>query len=307
VPAGLHDGAGPRNVSRISCGRVRENVILTCTRPWTRLVLAREAGAATRDRNRGPAAAPEDAVDGADVEAALDEASRGGVVPAAAGGADGTLGAGRGGVGVGVGGTETVGAGTGAGIVGAGTVGAGTVGAGTVGAGTVGTVTVGTVTVGVVTVGTVTVGTVTVGTVSVGTSSVGFDAPTACAATSPSTGRATATSTVRVRTSPQNTRIHSSNGRLPQRDTPRLTTRWAQTTTRLASWPRALAPEAERWGSGAWRHTAPSALPPTLSDSPNRSDEQWRRHTIRTIIDPRWRGVEPAKMSMCSPARSAHG
>ena len=185
-------------------------------------MLAREAGAATRDRDCGPAAAPEDAVDGADVEAPLDEASGGGVVPPAAGGVDGTVGTGRGGVGVD--GTETVGAGTvgagtGAGIVGKGTVGAGTVGAGTVGAGTVGTGIVGPGKVGTVAVGTLTVGTVTVGTVSVGTSRVGFDAPTACAATSPSTGRATATSTVRLRTSPQHTRIHSSNGRTPSRDT----------------------------------------------------------------------------------------
>ena len=216
VPTGRHEGAGSRSVNWIICGRVRENVILTCTRPCTRLILAREAGAATRDRDRRPAKTPADPVDLADVEEppdsepVPDEVPCCVVVPAAAGGVDGTLVTGGS---VGAGGRGTVGAGT----VGAGAVGAGTVGAGTVGAGRLGVVTVGTVTVGTVTVGTETVGAGNVGTVTVGRAAAGFAAPTACAATSPRTGRATAASTMKLRS--PNARIHSSNGRTPQRDT----------------------------------------------------------------------------------------
>lgn len=185
VPAGRHEGDGPRNVSSITCGRCSENLILTCTRPWTRLVLARKAGPATRD-GRGPAAAP---AGGGDVEApegepAPEDVPRAGAVPPTADGVEGTPVTGRGGAGVG---TETVGAGTvgaGTGVVGTGTVGAG---AGIVGAGTLGTGRL-----GVETVGTGIVGTGRVGAVTVGSSTAGFAAPSACAATSPRAGRASA-------------------------------------------------------------------------------------------------------------------
>ena len=176
VPAGRHEGAGPRNVSWIICGHGRENVILTWSCPCTRLVLAREAGAAARARDAGPAAAP---VGGADVEAAPggepapDDVPPVGVVPTA-GGVEGTLVTGRGGVG----GTETVGAGAvGTGRLGVETVGTETVGTGIVGAGKVGAVTV-------------------------GRSTAGFAAPSACAATRPRAGRAIATRATRQRISP---------------------------------------------------------------------------------------------------------
>ena len=137
-----------------------------------------------------------------DVEAPPVEASRGGVVPPAAGGVDGTVGTGRGGVGVGS--TETVGAGTVGGGTGAGTVGVEAVGAGRLGTGTVGTEIV---------------GAGTLGSGTVGTSRAGFAAPTACAATSPRPSKARAASTRRLRTNP-NARIHTSNGRTSKRDTP---------------------------------------------------------------------------------------
>ena len=198
MPAVRHDGAGPRNPNSIVCGRGRENVILTWARPCTRLVLAREAGAAARDRDRGPAAAPVTDVEAApEGEAAPEDVPRVGVVPGPAGGVEGALVTGRGGVGAG---TETVGAGTVGGATGAVGTGAGTVGAGPVGTGRLGVETVGTETVG-----TGTVGAGRLGTVTVGRSRAGFAAPSACAATSPRPARANAARATRQRIIP-NTR-----------------------------------------------------------------------------------------------------
>ena len=210
LPAGRHEGAGPRSVSSTFCGRGNVNRLLTWTRPGVRVVPARMAGGAT------PVLGPEAnwAERGSDVDAPLEPES----------GADGEL---RGAITAGADelSRPSIGrSGVGTGDVGTGTDGAGTDGTGTVGAGRgSGTVGIGG-RLGVLTTTVVTaVGTTTADTVLV--------APTACATTTPRAARAIAARVVRPRIILQHPHTRRLNGRTSRADTAGRRASSAETNT----------------------------------------------------------------------------
>ena len=198
MPAVRHEGAGPRSVSLIVCRRDSVNLSLTWTRPFMRVVLARQAPDPTGAGLPAGALATlcPDGDAAPELEPVADE-----LLGAIAGGADGTFRSetGRSGVGTGTTGARTAGLGS----VGARMVGTGTIGPGKFGAATVGTGGgLGVVTTTVVTgVGTLAVIGVVGTTLDGGSSGIPV-APIACATARPKAGRTIAAKAVRPRIIP---------------------------------------------------------------------------------------------------------